>query len=232
MFIRAQDDRPARGKPVAGEVTPEPGAAHGGGAAHGNGASVRVWDPFVRVFHWGLAASFLLAYGFTQDAWLHEGLGYAALALVVLRLPWGLFGPRYARFADFVYRPRTVAGYARDLLRGRARRHLGHNPLGGWNVVAMLSAVVVCTVSGILMNTDRFWGNALVEDIHTLSADLTIGLVAVHLCGVVVSSLLHRENLVLAMITGRKRRADEASPGAGSAASAASRRAGVIEREA
>jgi cytochrome b len=203
MFIRAHDEPPARtdrGKPADGDATSEPGAAQG------NGASVRVWDPFVRIFHWGLAASFLLAYGFTQDAWLHEGLGYAALALVVLRLPWGLFGPRYARFADFVYRPRVVFGYARDLLRGRARRYLGHNPLGGWSIILMLSAVVVCTVSGILMNTDRFWGNALVEDIHTVSADLTIVLVGVHLLGVLVSSLAHRENLVRAMITGRKRR--------------------------
>ena len=174
-----------------------------------------VWDPFVRLFHWGLAVSFLAAYVLTQDAWLHEGLGYVALALVVLRLPWGIIGPRHARFADFVRGPRVVLGYAGDLVRGRARRYLGHNPLGGWSIVAMLGMVVVCTVSGIVMNTDYFWGNALVEDIHYGSADLTIALVGVHLCGVLVSSLVHRENLVRAMITGRKRRAD-AAPGDGS----------------
>ena len=182
---------------------------------------VRVWDPFVRLAHWSLAAAVISAYVVTQNAWIHENAGYLALGLVALRLVWGFVGPKYARFAQFLRGPAAAAGYVCDLPRGRARRHLGHNPAGGWSIVAMLFMVALVALSGILMNTDRFWGNALVEDIHTVSADVMMGLVAIHLCGVLASSLAHKENLVIAMITGRKRGRDAgetpktAPPGSG-----------------
>lgn len=167
---------------------------------------VRVWDPVVRVFHWSLTTAVVSAYVVTQNTWIHENAGYLALGLIFIRLVWGFIGPKYARFSQFLRGPTEVIAYLRDLPRGRARRSLGHNPAGGWSIIAMLLMIAVVALSGIIMNTDRFWGNALVEDIHTLSADVLIGLVVVHLCGVLVSSLAHNENLVVAMVTGRKRR--------------------------
>lgn len=166
---------------------------------------VRVWDPVVRVFHWSLATAVVSAYFVTQNTWIHENAGYLALGLVVVRLVWGFLGPNYARFSQFLRGPTEVIGYLRDLPRGHARRSLGHNPAGGWSIIAMLFMIATVALSGIMMNTDRFWGNALVEDIHTLSADVLMGLVVIHLCGVLASSLAQKENLVIAMITGRKR---------------------------
>jgi cytochrome b len=174
-------------------------------AIAGNERRVPVWDPFVRLAHWSLATAVIAAYFVTQDAWIHENAGYLALGLVALRLVWGFLGSQYARFAQFLRSPAEAIAYLRDLPRGRSRRHLGHNPAGGWSIIAMLFVVALVALSGILMNTDRFWGNALVEDIHTLSADVMMGLVVIHLCGVLASSLAHKENLVIAMITGRKR---------------------------
>lgn len=167
--------------------------------------TVRVWDGFLRLFHWGLATSFLVGYFFTQDAWLHENAGYIALTLVALRIPWGFIGPKHARFSDFLYKPRTAVGYLLDLPRGKAKGYLGHTPPGGYNIIALLTLVIVVCLSGILMNTDMFWGNALVEDIHYIAADVTMAFVVLHWCGVLASSLAHRENLVKAMITGRRR---------------------------
>lgn len=182
------------------------------GAAGGDGATVRVWDPLVRVFHWSLATTVLTAYFVTQDDKIHENAGYLALGLVGLRLVWGFVGTRYALFSEFVRRPAVAIGYLRDLTRGRARRYLGHNPAGGWSILALLLLVAVVAISGILMNTDRFWGDPLVEDIHNVSANVMMGVVILHLCGVLASSFAHKENLVIAMISGRKRRGKHADP--------------------
>ena len=92
---------------------------------------MRVWDPYVRVVHWLLAIAVLLAW-LTREGWglWHDWLGYAALALTAARLPWGWFGPRHARFADFLYAPGHTLAYARSFLTATAPRYLGHNPLG------------------------------------------------------------------------------------------------------
>ena len=101
--------------------------------------TVRVWDPFVRVFHWSLVGLFALALATGDEIeWLHLAAGYAIAALVVLRTAWGFVGPRHARFSDFVRPPGAVLGYLRDALRLRAPRHLGHNPAGGAAVAASL----------------------------------------------------------------------------------------------
>ncbi|MGH6914253.1 MAG: cytochrome b/b6 domain-containing protein [Geminicoccales bacterium] len=121
------------------------------------------------------------------------------------RVAWGFIGPEHARFTSFVRSPLAGVRYLLDLPRGRATRHLGHNPAGGWMVVVLLAMLTIVSGSGILMTTHRFWGDLLVEDIHYVSADITMGLIVLHVCGVIASSLAHRESLVLAMITGRKR---------------------------
>lgn len=169
-------------------------------------ATVRVWDPLVRIFHWSLAGLFAFAF-LTGDEWdkAHETAGYAVAALVALRIVWGFIGPRRARFADFVRGPGTVLSFLRDSVRFRARRHLGHNPAGGVMVLALLASIGGIAATGIMMTTDAWWGVGWVEELHEALAFGTLGLIVLHVGGVVFASLEHRENLVRAMITGRKR---------------------------
>lgn len=167
-------------------------------------ASVRVWDPLVRLFHWSLVAAFATAFLSEEGERLHEVAGYVVLGLLAFRLVWGLIGPAHARFKDFVPSPARLWAYLRSLVRGRPERYLGHNPAGAVMILCLLGTVFIAAGSGWLMTTDRFWGTKWVEELHEVSAWLALALVGVHVAGVVVSSLLHRENLVRAMITGRK----------------------------
>ncbi len=194
---------------------------------------VPVWDPLVRLFHWTLFISFCAAW-FTEGE-LFEGLqdrlngewlqlvhiwaGYTIAGLLVFRVLWGFVGPRYARFSDFVYRPGIVLAYVRDVLTLRARRTLGHNPAGGAMIVALLLGLTATVVTGLaLYGADKGLGplaamlaessDAAIDTIkeaHEVATNFTLLLVAGHLLGVVWETLLHRENLVRAMITGRKR---------------------------
>jgi cytochrome b len=169
-------------------------------------ATVKVWDPFVRVFHWSLAGLFLLAYATADEMEnVHISAGYAIAGLLALRLVWGFVGPRHARFSDFVRSPRAVLTYLRAATLFRAPRHLGHNPAGGAMIVALMAMLIGTGVTGYMMTTDAYWGVAWVEEVHETLANLTVGLVAFHVTGVLVTSFEHRENLVKAMITGRKR---------------------------
>lgn len=169
-------------------------------------ASVRVWDPFVRVFHWSLVTLFAIAF-LTGDEieWLHLAAGYAIAGLVGVRIVWGFIGPRYARFRDFVQGPRAVVDFLEQSLRLEAPRYLGHNPAGGAMVIALLTLLVLLSVTGHLMTTDAFWGSKLMEEVHEALADIALALVGLHILGVVVAGLEHGENLVKAMFTGRKR---------------------------
>lgn len=168
---------------------------------------VRVWDPFVRIFHWSLVALFGFAYA-TGDVWddLHEAAGYAIGALVLARIVWGFVGPAHARFRDFIYGPSTILRFLRDSLALGARRYLGHNPAGGAMVVALLAMIVIICLTGVMMGLDAFWGEEWVEDVHVLGVWGTLGLIVLHLLGVVLASIEHSENLVRAMFTGLKRR--------------------------
>ena len=172
--------------------------------------TTKVWDPFVRVFHWLLVGSVFAAWwtrhGFGRT---HEWIGYIPLGLVVFRLLWGFLGPRHARFSQFVRSPDHTAHYSRQLIRGKAARYLGHNPLGGWMTVALLFMIFLVSGSGWLYTTDRFWGYEWVENLHNGLTNVLIALVGVHLLGVVWSSFKNRENLVASMIHGRKRAAAE-----------------------
>jgi cytochrome b len=135
----------------------------------------------------------------------HEWIGYAALALVAIRILWGFIGPAYARFAQFVRSPANTLRYARAALIGREPHHLGHNPLGAWMILALLLAVTLVALSGWLYTTEKFWGVEWVERLHATLSDVLLLLAGLHVAGVVFSSIRHRENLVGAMITGRKR---------------------------
>ena len=174
-------------------------------------ATVRVWDPLVRIVHWALAIAVALGWATTIPAlseW-HLEVGYASLALVVVRVVWGFVGPRTARFTRFVRSPSATVRYARLVVRGRARRHLGHNPLGAWMVLAFFFCVVGLAATGWLYSTDEFWGDRTVERIHVDFAWAMVALAALHVAGVVVTGIVHRENLVAAMLHGRKRKPAE-----------------------
>lgn len=167
---------------------------------------VQVWDPFVRIFHWSLVGLFVIAFVTGDETeWLHLTAGYAIAALVLLRIIWGFVGPRHARFSDFVRTPREVTGYVHRAMRLRAPRYLGHNPAGGAMIIALLAMLVGISATGFMMTTDAFWGAQWVEDLHEGLVYVTLGLIALHVAGVVFASIEHGENLVKAMITGRKR---------------------------
>jgi len=166
---------------------------------------VRVWDPLVRLFHWTLVVAFATAWATGDELQRpHELAGYLVVALLVARVLWGFIGETHARFADFVRRPAEVARYLVDELRGRAARHLGHNPAGGAMVIAMLLTLGVTVGTGILMSTGAQGGGEWLEEVHEFAAGLALFLVVLHVAGVIWSSVLHRENLVKAMVTGDK----------------------------
>lgn len=164
-----------------------------------------VWDPFVRVFHWSLVSAYAVAWASAEEwASLHERAGYFIAVLIGLRVVWGIVGTRHARFGDFLAGPGRTLDYLRSLRRGHAQRFLGHNPAGGWMIIALLLTLAVTVASGVAMQgAGERW-----EDLHEGAANLTLLLVIVHVSGVLVSSVLHHENLLRAMVTGRKLRGE------------------------
>ena len=169
---------------------------------------VRVWSLAARCAHRALAASVLACLGLHEGGAWHEGLGYAALALACWRSGVGLFGHEPAlRFARFVRPPGETLAYAQALLARCEPRHLGHNPLGGWMIVALLASALLAGASGALYVTDRFWGDPIVYAVHQMAGWAFALLVPLHVGGVLVTSVLQRENLIASMFTGRKRAA-------------------------
>jgi cytochrome b len=169
-------------------------------------ATVKVWDPFVRVFHWILLTLFVVALVTGDEIErVHIAAGYGIAILLALRLVWGVIGSHHARFSAFVRSPREVMAYLRDVANLRARRYLGHNPAGGAMIIALLAALIGTVVTGFMMTTDAYWGAKWVEKLHEALAYGTLALAGLHVLGVMVSSLFHHENLVKAMWTGRKR---------------------------
>ena len=168
--------------------------------------STLVWDLFVRVFHWGLVGAFGGAYVLSEDGGpIHHALGYAVLGLVAARILWGLAGSYHARFANFVPTPRAFAEYTRAMVAGRERRYLWHNPAGGAMIIALLMLLTATGVTGWLLTTNAFWGSEALETLHGVCANAVLVCVALHVGGVLLASWRHRENLVSAMLTGRKR---------------------------
>ncbi|MBF8270674.1 MAG: cytochrome b [Gammaproteobacteria bacterium] len=207
---------------------------------------ILVWDILVRLFHWFLVISFVVAYLTAEESeqW-HAYFGYAVMGLISFRMVWGVIGSKYARFRDFVYSPRAVYRYLKILLAKQPEYYIGHNPAGGWMIVALLISLFVVTVSGLKLyaieegrgplaggaadeitvisaayadevrdekSTGRERGRGrprhkenIWEEVHEVSANLMLLLIFLHVAGVIVSSRLHHENLVKAMITGKKK---------------------------
>jgi len=179
---------------------------------------VKVWDPAVRIFHWTLATAFAAAW-LSEDAWswLHVNAGYLIGGLILFRVLWGFVGPTHARFRNFVKRPRDIRSYVRQMIRLKAPRHLGHNPAGGAMILALLATLMLTIASGMaLYGATDFAGPLagifrgdlaadMLEAPHAFGANAPLFLIALHLGGVLFSSLAHRENLVRSMVNGRKK---------------------------
>ncbi len=184
-----------------------------------NTTSIKVWDPAVRIFHWTLVVAFTVAYISGEDfITLHSWAGYLILGLLMARLIWGFIGTQHARFSDFVRGPKTIKQFLKDTLRFKAQRYLGHNPAGGAMVILLMVSLLITIFTGLLVlgaednagplaawfsGNESIWGE-ITEEAHEFFANFTVLLVLLHIAGVIVESLLHRENLVTAMITGFK----------------------------
>ncbi len=182
-------------------------------------AQVKVWDPVVRFFHWSLASAFLIAYLTEEDLLpVHIQAGYLIAGLLVIRIIWGFIGTHHARFSDFIYSPATVVQFLKNTLALRAKRYLGHNPAGGAMIILMIISLLATSTSGILLlgageqsgpfanlftQAGGYWAKAL-EQLHEFFANFTLLLVFIHIAGVIVESLIHKENLVSAMLDGFK----------------------------
>lgn len=221
---------------------------------HNEPKSHKVWDPLVRLGHWGLVAGVLTAY-FTGDELqnVHVTAGYVIVGIVLFRLIWGFIGTKHARFSDFVRGPGAVLGYLKSVFSGHSKRYIGHNPAGGAMILALLFSLSVTTGSGLMLyaledgkgplapfvaqanvteqasdtnialqlasfdeddddddhETGRYDGESALEEtmegLHKVFTYLTLGLAGLHVMGVFISGRAHKENLVAAMISGRKK---------------------------
>ncbi len=183
-------------------------------------AWIPVWDVFVRVFHWGTVAGFATAYlsGEFKSNELHILVGYALTLLLIARLVWGFIGTPYARFSALHIAPAEILRYVRSLRTPHPVHYLGHNPLGALMVIALLCLLTGICASGLLILgaiefegplqfiTAAFSDNQAytAREIHELLAKLALVLVGLHVLGAVSASIQHRENLIRAMITGKK----------------------------
>lgn len=192
---------------------------------------VKVWDLPVRICHWGLVLFFTVAFVSQEGPEaIHVFAGYVVAGLVILRIIWGFAGTGHARFSDFLYGPSEVAAYLKSILSGRPRHYYGHNPAGAWMIFLLLASLILTSWTGLkayasegggplALDTpsvvsvayadggdDNGDGHEFWEEVHEVAAFFNLFLVAVHITGAIVASLIHRENLILAMITGRKPR--------------------------
>ncbi len=215
---------------------------------------VKVWDLFVRFFHWALVAGVISQLATAEHfKGVHARVGYAIIVLLILRIIWGFVGSAHARFMDFIYPPADIFAYLKGLIQGKPKHYIGHNPAGGAMVCALLIFLMLTTLSGLktlgaegkgplALNAphplDRAWADAPAyrndddpprhddagenvnkapshagnkrqvhfwKEIHETLMGISLFLIGLHICGVLASSYIHRENLILAMITGRKK---------------------------
>ena len=167
--------------------------------------TVSVWDPFVRLFHWSLVAAIATAWLVEEGELVHRYAGYVAGGLVTARILWGFVGTKYARFSQFIRSPFAALRYLREEATGRGQRYIGHNPAGAAMIIALILLTLGTGFTGWLSTTEAYFGVDWVGEVHEVLANLMLASIILHVAGVIFSSLRHGENLVRAMITGRKR---------------------------
>jgi len=196
-------------------ATPEP--------AESKHLRILVWDLPTRIFHWFFVLCFTIAWVTSEnDRFLYEHIyvGYVFFGLLVFRFLWGWIGSYYALFRSFAYDWPSVTAYLKGLLSGKASRHLGHNPAGGWAIFAMLILGLLVAITGLLvLGGEEGHGplkgivsyeiGAAAKEVHEILASTMLFIVFLHISGVVFESLFHKENLIWAMITGFKPASDQ-----------------------
>ncbi|MCA9091457.1 MAG: cytochrome b/b6 domain-containing protein [Planctomycetaceae bacterium] len=167
--------------------------------------AISVWDVPTRVFHWLLVCCVAIGWltGGSGSRW-HETIGFMVAGLVLFRLIWGIVGTRHALFSSFIFSPSATYRYLNDLIGHRARRYIGHNPAGALMVFALLGVLASLCATGMMMQSDAFFGVSWVERTHKAASTILICLIPLHVVGVFISSALHRENLLFAMLSGQK----------------------------
>ena len=188
-----------------------------------NPVSVRVWDLPTRLFHWVLVALIALQYATGEyhvfDMRWHYWFGYATLALIVFRVLWGFAGSQTSRFSDFLRGPAAAVRYMKSILSTNPQRSIGHNPLGGWSVLALLLCVAVQAISGLFAsdeidNDGPFAARVSSKTmkwmtwLHDWNQNLLLALIVLHVIAVLLYLVRRHENLIVPMISGRKELAD------------------------
>jgi len=184
-----------------------------------------VWDLFVRVFHWSLVLSFTLAYLAAEYGYdeVHELLGYFIAVLVVSRIVWGFIGSKYARFSSFLYSIQDKLNHLKAIVKNdHQEHHMGHTPLGGAMVFALLFSLLAMITSGLtLLGWSEFtgpvwalnipvseWFGDVSKWVHYELAVVMLFLIGAHILGVMIAGWQHKENLVRSMFTGYKNKQD------------------------
>lgn len=168
--------------------------------------SVLVWDMPIRLFHWLLAAcciaSFALAFASPEHSrafdW-HMLIGLFLVPLIIFRLLWGFTGTTYSRFRSFIYSPIKAVAYLVSMIKGNSERHIGHNPAASYAILAMLVLAPGCVVSGILIPNGKIF-----QELHEIVSFILLGIIGAHFLGILFHTFVHKENVVLSMLTGRK----------------------------
>lgn len=178
--------------------------------ASSSGATTRVvvWDPVVRLFHWLVVTGVTANLFFLEEGkFAHRWIGYAIMMLLGVRLVWGFAGSRHARFSDFIPSPSRLWSYGQALLRGREPRYVGHNPAGALMMLTLILLLLLVGLTGWMQGLDEFWGVEWVKELHGFFANAIMALAGLHATAAIIESIRHRENLIWAMISGRKRAA-------------------------
>ncbi len=183
---------------------------------------IKVWELPVILFHWSLAAAFLAAWLTQSDRFLyyHVFAGYLFLALLIFRIYWSIKGEYYARLKSFLYSPSHTVTYLKHLLTKKSQYYIGHNPAGSWAIYIIVLLGLVIAITGLvtfgaeeqhgpLKGLFNFTTGHRFHELHMILADILMYLVIIHIAGVLIESLLHRENLIVTMLTGNKNISDK-----------------------
>jgi len=181
--------------------------------------TIMVWDPLVRIFHWVLVLSFFTTY-ITGDDFqaLHVWAGYTIISLLFTRILWGFLGTTHAKFSDFYYSKDHIIVFIKETLQCKAKRFIGHNPAGGAMIFLLLISLIITTFTGLfLYGIDEGQGplaflpyknwlsvKQYINEAHEFFANFTLFLILIHVVGVLIESIIHKENLIKSMITGKK----------------------------
>lgn len=169
------------------------------------GGAVHVWDARIRIIHWGIAALVItdLVNESGANPW-HRYCGYAAAALVVIRLGLGLLPSDHARLTRMLSLATRALPYIKSVVAGDRGVYVGHNPLGACMAFTLWALTLLVAATGWMLRLDAFWGSESLQSVHLISAYTLAACAAVHVTGVVTTSVLYRTNLIAGMISGNK----------------------------